>query len=60
MVSQETTNLTKKEMPDMQKKPYRVFIEIYEVLSGPHFSHQDTGWDPKRQPKGSKKEMSGM
>ena len=36
------------------EKPERVFIEFYEILSGPHFFHQDPGWDPKGQPKQQK------
>ena len=31
-------------------------VEICAVPSGPHFVHQDPGWDPKGQPKGRKVE----
>jgi len=41
-------------MSDKWKKPKRLFIEFYEVLSGLHFFHQDPGWDSKGQPKGQK------
>jgi len=41
------------------EKPERVFIAFYEILSGPHFFHQDPWWDPKGQPKQQKREMSG-
>jgi len=34
--------------------PQRFFIAYYEVASGPHFFHQDPGWDTKGQPKGQK------
>ena len=33
-----------------------MFIEFYEVLSGFHFSDQDSGWDRKGHSKGQKKE----
>ena len=41
------------------RKALAIFIEFYEVASGFHFLHQDTGWDPKGQPKGTKREISG-
>ena len=41
-------------------EPQQLFIEFYEVLSGPHVFHQDPGWGPKGQPKGQKgKRLTG-
>ena len=38
-------------------KLLQVFSELYEVLSRPHFFHQDPGWDPKGQPKRPTRKM---
>ena len=51
--------MDKKENVWQVGKPQRPFIGFYEVASGFHFFHQDTGWDPKGQPKGTKREISG-
>ena len=58
MGSQGTAKGTETENVWQVKKHYQVFIEIHEVLSGPHFFHKDPVWDPKGQPKGAKGEHS--
>ena len=58
MGAQWTTKGKKTENVWQAEKPYRVFVEFYEVLPGPHFFHQDPGWEPKGQPRGRKNEMS--
>ena len=51
----------KKENAWQVEKPQRLFIGLYEVVSGLHFFYQDPGWDPKRQPKGQKgKRLAGV
>ena len=35
-------------------------MRFHEILSGPHFFHQDPWWDPKGQPKGPKRKMLDM
>jgi hypothetical protein len=60
MGSQETTKGANKENARHVEKPEQVFLEIYGVLSGHHFFHQEPGWDPNGQPKEHKMEMPGL
>ena len=60
MGPQGTTKETEKENVCQAEKPYRLLMDLYDVLSGPHFSNQDPGWGPKGQPKGQKgKRLTG-
>jgi hypothetical protein len=44
----------KKENVWQVEKPWRLFIGFYEVASGPHFFHQDSGLGTKGQLNGRK------